>query len=598
MFGSFIKNFRNYSLVHKLAIGQGALVLLLLIFVIGNLIQVQLVQSTTKLAANRYASTAMLRQVQYDVTDMLALTRGTILTQNEYLSNLYDERSLQFDRDIATLIALYQEYEENADSLRIARELKGNVDQLKRMFQRQIDLALEGTAEAREQARQLEIDGTSWPPLESVLFTINDLVELQQKQQSTIVDEMLDDFTIQTWSLIITGIVGILLAIVIARGVGRSIARPVRGITDTMLLLSENKLDTDIPHTDREDEIGDMGRALEIFRNEMKKGEKLTAEREAAREAEMKAAEERATFEREQHAREVEEAKQRENQAKYIEDLVAKFDAAISEAINNLNANAHEMRATASSMVEVADRTRTRATSVSSASSEMQNNVSTMASAIEEFSASIREVASQIQSASTMSADAVRVAGSGSSAIETLSAASAKIEDVVKLINDIAEQTNLLALNATIEAARAGDAGKGFAVVASEVKSLANQTAKATEDITAQISEMQGLTGEAVNAMKAIDETIGKLNQVTLAISSAVEEQEAATAEISRSVQFASEQTGKVTSEIGQVTEGANQTGEASNSVMTVAERLEGLSGSIDSDVNQFLTMVRKGQTS
>ncbi|SDD89452.1 MULTISPECIES: methyl-accepting chemotaxis protein [Kordiimonas] len=586
---------RDYSLTMKLALGQGALVALLLLFVIGNLIQVQGVQSTTKLAANRYASTAMLRQVQYDVTDMLALTRGTVLTQNDYLVGLFEDRSKQFDRDITTLINLYREYEEeNGDGLRIARELKANTETLKTMFRRQIDLAMQGGEDARLQARQLEIDGTSWPPLEKVLYSINELVELQQGQQQSIVDEMLSAFSFQTWTLIVTGALGVLLAVVIARGVGHSIAAPVNDITGTMLTLAENKLDIDIPHTGRQDEIGDMGRAMEFFRDEMKKVEQLAEEREAAQKAEMEAAEERATLEREKHARDTEEARQREEHAARIEALIAAFDRSISEAIENLNANALEMRSTATTMVDVADQTRGQATSVSSASHEMQNNVSTMASAIEEFSASIREVASQIQAASQMSADAVKVAGTGSEAIDTLSVASAKIEDVVKLINDIAEQTNLLALNATIEAARAGDAGKGFAVVASEVKSLANQTAKATEDITAQISEMQGLTGEAVSAMQAIDETISKLNQVTLAISSAVEEQEAATSEISRSVQFASEQTDKVASEIGQVTEGANQTGEASNSVMAVAERLDELSGTIGDDVKRFLTDVRE----
>ncbi|NVJ99191.1 MAG: HAMP domain-containing protein [Alphaproteobacteria bacterium] len=592
---SLSARFRDLSLVQKLAWGQGALVLLLLIFVVGTLALVAYVQSTSKLATNRYASTAMLREVQYDVTDMLALTRGTILTQNKYLVGLFEDRSREFDTHIAELMNIYRAYEEeNAEGLKIAHELKTDTEQLKVMFRRQIDLAMEGSEESRQQARQLEMDGTSWPPLEKVLFSINDLVKLQKAQQDSIVEKMLTAFTIQTLSLPIFGVIGIVIAVVIARRIGRAIAGPVRHITEAMLALAEQKLDTKIPHTTRKDEIGDMGRAMEFFRGEMLKGEELANEREAARQAEISATEERAALEREQHAREAEQARQREEHAARIERLIATFDASISEAISNLNANALEMRSTATGMVEVADRTRGQATSVSAASGEMQHNVSTMASAIEEFSASIREVASQIQSASKMSADAVSVAGTGSEAIDTLSSASAKIEDVVKLINDIAEQTNLLALNATIEAARAGDAGKGFAVVASEVKSLANQTAKATEDITAQISEMQGLTRAAVNAMKAIDETIGQLNQVTLAISSAIEEQEAVTAEISRSVQYASEQTDKVASEIGQVTQGANQTGEASNSVMTVAEKLEGLSSSINGDVNQFLTMVRE----
>lgn len=591
MFQNLIDTYRDYSLLKKLSVGQGALVLLLIAFAIVNFLQISSIESTTWRATNRYESTAMLRQVQYDITDMLALTRGTILTQNDYLETLFHERSDQFDRDIATLIALYDGQDENQ---RIARELRENASQAKAMFLRQIELAREGPEEQRQQARQMEIDGESWPPLEKVLFTINELVDLQRAQQQITEEDLAGTFFFQKLLLGILTAFGFLVAFGIAYYVGRSIAQPAKQITEAMLTLSGNSLDVNVPHTSRKDEIGDMGRALEFFRDEMKKGEQLAAEREEAQKAEMEEAERRTNLEREAYHRDAAEAKRRAEEAARVQGLIDAFDAAITEAIGNLNSNALEMRATASTMVDVADKTRTQAKSVSSASDEMQNNVATMASAIEEFSASIREVASQIQSASSMSAEAVAVAGKGSQAIDTLSSASAKIEDVVKLINDIAEQTNLLALNATIEAARAGDAGKGFAVVASEVKSLANQTAKATEDITAQISEMQGLTGEAVSAMEAIDQTIGQLNQVTLAISSAVEEQEAATSEISRSVQYASEQTDRVASEIGLVTEGADQTGEASSSVKTVSEGLEALANSIDTDVKQFLTLVQQ----
>lgn len=590
---SLSKRFQDYSLFQKLAVGQGALVLMLLVFALGNFLQLRAIETTTWGATNRYDSTAMLRQVQYDVTDMLALTRGSILTQNDFLANLFTDRTAQFDKDIAVLIGLY---EGQPDSQRIARELKERTETLKATFQRQIDLAIKGDEESRQQARQMEISGEAWPPLEKVLFSINDLVDLQRQQLAVSEEALADEFLYQKVGLGAGALVALLVAAFIARAVARSIAEPAGHMTTAMLALAENKLETDIPHTGRKDEIGDMGRAMEFFRGELLKNAELTAEREAAQKAAVEAAEKQAAQEHERMAREAAEARAREAHATRIEQMIADFDAAISDAIDTLNGNAQEMRSTASGMVDVANHTRTQASSVSSAAGEMQNNVGTMAAAIEQFSASIREVASQIQSASTMSADAVRVAEGGTEAIQTLSEASARIEDVVKLINDIAEQTNLLALNATIEAARAGEAGRGFAVVASEVKSLATQTAKATEDITAQITDMQGLTGKAVDAMHAIDETISKLNHVTLAISSAVEEQEAATGEISRSVQYAAEYTGKVTMEIAEVTDGANQTGEASNSVMSVAERLEAISHSISDNVGRFLGNVRESR--
>ncbi|TNE63883.1 MAG: methyl-accepting chemotaxis protein [Alphaproteobacteria bacterium] len=591
MSGTFAARFRDYSIRKKLTFGQGMMLMVLLVFAVLIFAQVLSVQSKTRIAENRYESNAQLREVQMDVTDMLALTRGIILTQNDFLAGLYKDRSATFDKDLAKLIQLY---DENPESRKIALSLRDYTETLKKTFQKQIDLALAGDEESRMAARQMEINGESYPPLEKVLFSINDLVAAQKAQLDTSVAEMNSAFRWQIITVVGAGLVGLVLAVLIARGVSRAIADPTRAITDAMIKLAGNELDLVIPHTRRKDEIGDMGRAMEFFQGEMKKGAELARERERAREVQFREAEERAEQERREHEAEAEAARAREAHAARLEQIIADFDAAISEAVEALGGNAQDMRTTAQSMVTVADQTRAQAKSVAGASGEMESNVTTMASAIEEFSASIREVANQAQAASRMSANAVEVAGKGSHAIDALSEASAKIEDVVRLISDIAEQTNLLALNATIEAARAGEAGRGFAVVASEVKSLANQTAKATEDITRQIGDMQGLTGDAVKAMEAIDGIIAKVNEVTLAISSAVEEQESATSEISRSVQFAAEQTRRVTSEIGDVTRGADQTGEASGSVMSVAETLDAISGSIRTDVKGFLAQVQR----
>lgn len=583
--------FDELDITKKLSVGQGALVGLLIVIVIALGVQVLSVQSTANLANNRNKSMAALREVQYDITDMLALTRGIMITHSDFLVGLYDKRTKTFDKNMQTLLELYDDQPELNT---VASQFARNKQELDKMLRRQIDLAMSKDPVQQAQAMQMEREGVSWPYLESVLEAIDKLVPAQKEERANADAQMESAFFYQKIMLAIAIIAGTSLAFFVARYVGTKIRTPLANITEAMRRVSNNDLTSDIPYTDRTDEMGDMGQALAYFRDEMKRSEQLTSEREAEQKTQMARAEALAEEERQQREREAEEAQRRDAEAAKLEVLVADFDKAISGAIQQLDDDAQQMKSTAGGMVVVADDTRNQASSVSTAAGDMQSNIATMASAIEEFAASIREVSSQIQSAGKMSSHAVSVAASGSSAITELSTASGKIEDVVKLINDIAEQTNLLALNATIEAARAGDAGKGFAVVASEVKSLASQTAKATEDITRQIEEMQSLTHDAVGAMQAIDKEVGSLNQVTLQVSTAIEEQEAVTSEISRSVQFAAEKTQNVADEIEAVKDGANKTGEASGSVQKVATELEQLSATITNSVNQFLTSVRR----
>lgn len=400
--------------------------------------------------------------------------------------------------------------------------------------------------------------------------------------------------------LTIIGIAATVVAAIISRMVTLAIVGPVRQLENSLKVVADGNYDVDIPGTEFNDEIGTMAQVAEKLKISAK--ERLELEMRALREVTAKADEDREKAARQAEEREklMEEDRKRavirEERAQRLDRLIRSFDEKIAGAMSELSSASGNMRHTAEVMVDVADATGRQSVTVREASGEMQHNTNSMLAAIEEFAASIREVNHQVQSAGAISGEAVETSQRGGAAISQLSESSRQIEDVVKLINDIAEQTNLLALNATIEAARAGDAGKGFAVVASEVKSLANQTATATNSITDRIQTMQEVTDTAVTAITSIGKTIDSLNEIMVSITAAVEQQQATTDEINRSVQYTSEGTDRVATEIEQVSTGAEQTGTESANVMSAAENLDGLSTMIKTEVDSFLTDVRQLQ--
>ena len=275
-----------------------------------------------------------------------------------------------------------------------------------------------------------------------------------------------------------------------------------------------------------------------------------------------------------------------------IERLTSEFDSKAKAALETVSTAASQMEKTAQGMSATAEQTSQQAATVAAASEEASSNVQTVASAAEELSSSIGEISRQVIDSARISGEAAEEAERTNATVQGLNDAAQKIGDVLDLINDIANQTNLLALNATIEAARAGDAGKGFAVVASEVKTLADQTAKATDQIASQISSMQSETKAAVGAIGHISETIGQINEIATAISSAVEEQTAATSEISNNVQQAASGTQEVSSNISGVTEAASETGQSATQVFTAATQLNKEADSLRSEVEKFLAAV------
>jgi methyl-accepting chemotaxis protein len=356
---------------------------------------------------------------------------------------------------------------------------------------------------------------------------------------------------------------------VLAFFIGRGVSRPIAAMTRAMRELASGKLDLTVPGAGRDDEIGEMAGAVEVFKQNAIERVRLEAE---AKEIEARSA-----------------AQRKADMHKLADD----FEAAVGEIVESVSSASTELEAAAATLTKTAEVTQELSGAVAAASEQASSNVQSVASATEEMSASVNEISRQVEESSKIAAEAVKQAQQTDTRINELSQAAGRIGDVVKLITAIAEQTNLLALNATIEAARAGEAGRGFAVVASEVKALAAQTAKATDEIGTQIAGMQSATRDSVAAIKAIGQTIGRISEIASTIAAAVEEQGAATQEIARNVGEAAKGTTQVANNITDVNRGATETGSASSQVLSSALSLSSESNHLKIEVEKFLTTVR-----
>jgi methyl-accepting chemotaxis protein len=376
------------------------------------------------------------------------------------------------------------------------------------------------------------------------------------------------DYTSGLWTIMELFAAAVILAAGVGYGLVRSIARPLVRASQVLAQLARRDYDFVLRQVTREDEIGALSRAMDTLRQALREADRIAAEQETAH---------------------VAKARQQAALQQHTQD----FGNSIAGVMATLASSAEQMRGAAETMSEAARTVQTEASGTSDGATKSSRDLTTVVASIEQLKASVGEISRQLAEAAAVAHQAVQRAASSHATMLSLSDATAQIGDVVHLISDIASQTNLLALNATIEAARAGEAGKGFAVVAGEVKALAAQTAKATAEIGSQIETVRTATGEAVAAMADIGGIIGKINEVSAAISAAVEQQNATTAEIAASVQAVSSATAGTAQAMGHVVTVADNAGGVSREVLAGAAAIGREAGTLRSEVDQFLDAVR-----
>jgi methyl-accepting chemotaxis protein len=445
----------------------------------------------------------------------------------------------------------------------LAAALKADIGQKLEKYQADFLAWADG---AQEVARLGTAISKEFHEIEPLIAEVQQSIERRYRQADAA--EAAIRGSVRMWMLI-----ALVLAVVVVSAtsflIGRSISTALSAMVRAMTGLAGGDATIAIPGLGRRDEVGEMAGAVQVFKTNMVESERLRAEQSET------------------------EARQVQQRKADMHRLADAFEGAVGEIVETVSAAATELEAAARTLTTTAERSQELAGAVAAASEEASTNVQSVASASEEMSSSVNEISRQVQESSRVANDAVEQAQKTNDRVGELSKAAARIGDVVELINTIAGQTNLLALNATIEAARAGEAGRGFAVVASEVKALAEQTAKATGEISQQISGIQAATHESVGAIKEIGDTIGRMSEISSTIAAAVEQQGAATQEISRNIQHASEGTSQVSSNIADVQRGAGETGSASAQVLSSAQSLSSESNRLKLEVGKFLNTVR-----
>ena len=423
-------------------------------------------------------------------------------------------------------------------------------------------------AHSDEVAIRSLIDGELTEQAAEIAENTGSFLEIAAAIEAKIEHEVLGMIRLTEIEVAVVSLASFLLGVAIALVLGRGIARPVTQLTGVMGRLAEHDLAVEVPGTRRQDELGQMAEAVLFFKEKMIQNDEMAEEQRAAQ-------------------------VRREARTKRLDELTAAFEGSVNGMLETVSSATTELDAAAVSMSGIAEETMSRSVTVANASEEASANVQTVASATEELAASIVEINSQVGHATQIAKDAADRAQETHQTVKSLETASQEVGNILQLIRDIADQTNLLALNATIEAARAGDAGKGFAVVATEVKTLAEQTGKATVDIADKIALIQQESSRTAEAIRHISQTVVRLDEISAVVAAAREEQSSATQEIGRSVQDAAQGTQEVAENIIALKTGAQDTNSAAHQVRSASGDVTQQSQSLRTQIARFLSDVK-----
>ncbi|MBR1120316.1 CHASE3 domain-containing protein [Bradyrhizobium lablabi] len=522
-------------------------------------------RATEKMTVHTYEVLEQLNAIVSGMVNSETGVRGYLVSADAGFLGPYEAGQKQYNAAVAKVGSLTSD---NAVQQSRLERVKQNASEwFTTVAQREIALMKDPATQSK--ARELESSGTGKKTMDGLRAVVQEMDAEERALLSVRAEASRAAADSAIFTILLSGALTLLLSIAGAAGVTFVVTRPIQRLTAQMGVLAGGDTSVAISGIERLDEVGRMAQAVQVFKANAIEVDRLKVEQQAA------------------------EQRNAEQRKADMIRLANDFEGAVGEIINTVSSASSQLESSAGTLSSTAERSKRLATTVAAASEEASTNVQSVASATEELSSSVNEISRQVQESARMATDAVGQARVTNDRVSELSRAAARIGDVVELINTIAGQTNLLALNATIEAARAGEAGRGFAVVASEVKALAEQTAKATGEISQQISGIQGATQESVVAIKEISATIERLSEISSTIAAAVEEQGAATQEISRNVQQAAQGTQQVSANITDVQQGAGETGSASSQVLSAAQMLSGDSNRLKSEVTKFLDTVR-----